>query len=369
MKIQAAVARRAHAPFQIEELELEDPRPGEISVRIVASGICHADLIARDQDMPVPHPIVAGHEGAGVVETVGDGVAGIAEGDRVVLSYSACHRCDPCLSGRPAYCVEALARNFGGARPDGSTALRGDGGPVHSHFFGQSSLATHVVAPAANAVVVAEDAPLELFAPLGCGVQTGAGAVINSLGVPTGSGLAVFGAGSVGLSAIMAAAAIGATPIVAVDVVAERLAIAAELGATATVDANATDPASAVRELTGGRGIPFALDTSGRPETIRAAAEALTATGTLGLIGPGTATTEVAFNLLGLVLGRTVRGIQQGDSVPRVFIPRLIDMHRRGLLPVEKLITHFPFAQINDAVDAAHGGGVVKPVLLMDDAA
>ena len=233
MRVRAAVARKPHSPFALEELELGSPRAGEILVRIVACGMCHADLIARDQDMPVPHPIVAGHEGAGVIEGVGMGVEAFQEGDHVLLSYSACHHCESCLSGHPAYCDEAIPRNFGGARPDGSTSLTSDSGPVHSHFFGQSSFASHVVAPARNAIAVPVDAPLDLYAPLGCGIQTGAGAVINTLKVPMGSGVAVFGTGSVGLSAVMAAHATGVATVVAIDVVPERLALAQELGADA----------------------------------------------------------------------------------------------------------------------------------------
>ncbi len=370
MKILAAVIREPRGPFEFEELDLAAPQPGEVLVRIAASGLCHADIIVRDQELPVPLPMVVGHEGSGVVEELGDGVQAIAEGDQVILSFSSCSRCESCRTGRPAYCHESFARNFGGSRPDGSTALSSPRGPVHGHFFGQSSFATHTVVPADNVVVVPDDAPLELYAPLGCGVQTGAGAVINSLRVPPGSGLAVLGAGSVGLSAVMAARAIGVTPIIAVDVIAERLALAAALGATGTVDAAATvDLSAAIREITNGEGIPYALDTTGRPETIRQAADALTVTGTLGLIAPGPAGNEVAFGLLDLIVGRTVRGIQQGDSVPSLFIPRLIDMHRHGLLPLEKIITQFPFEKLNEAAEAAHRGGVVKPVLVMESAA
>lgn len=369
MKIHAAVVREARQPFELEELELADPRPDEVLVRIAACGLCHADLIVRDQELPVPLPMVAGHEGAGVVEAVGDGVQGIGEGDRVLLSFSACLRCESCRNGRPAYCHESFARNFGGSRPDGSVAFSSSQGPVHSHYFGQSSFATHAVVPAGNVVVVSEDAPLELFAPLGCGVQTGAGAVINSLQVPPGSGLAVFGAGSVGLSAVMAARAIGVTRIIAVDVVARRLELATELGATDTIDAGAhPDLTDTIREITSGDGIPYALDTTGRPDTVRQAADALAVTGTLGLIAPGPAGNEVSFGLLDLIIGRTVRGIQQGDSVPSIFIPRLINMHRQGLLPLERIITQFPFEQINEAADAAHHGEVVKPVLMFDAA-
>lgn len=369
MKVRAAVAREPHKPFSMEELELADPRPEEVRVRLVASGICHADIIARDQDLPVPHPIVAGHEGAGVVEAVGSAVSAVAEGDRVVMSFSYCGHCHQCRRGRPAYCLENFPLNFGGARPDGTTSLTHGNELVHSHYFGQSSFATHAVVPAANLAVVDAEAPLALYAPLGCGVQTGAGAVLNSMRVPPGSGLAVFGTGSVGLSAIMAAHAIGVTTVIAVDVVPERLALAERLGATVTIDARSTqDVVGAIREVTGGQGVPFALDTTGRPTTIQTAVAALTATGELGLVAPGSATNEVTLGLLDLVMGRKVRGIQQGDSVPATFIPTLIELHRAGNFPLEEIVTTFPFEQLNEAAEAGLHGSAVKAVVLMDAA-
>jgi aryl-alcohol dehydrogenase len=197
--VKAAVVREKSGPFTIDELELSAPRSDEVLVRIVGVGICHTDLVCRDQYFPVPLPCVLGHEGSGVVEQIGSDVAGLAPGDHVVLSYASCGVCSSCLQGLPSYCLDLYAHNFLGTRPDGSTALSQDGRPIHGHFFSQSSFATCAVAHARNTVKV----------PLGCGIQTGAGAVMNSLKPQAGSSIAVFGAGSVGLSAVVAARLVG----------------------------------------------------------------------------------------------------------------------------------------------------------------
>ena len=362
----AAVVREPGGRFELEEVELDGPAPDEVLVEVVACGLCHADLMARDQEFPVPLPVVAGHEGAGVVQEVGEAVEGYAPGDRVLMSFSSCGHCATCSQGRPYFCGDFFRRNFGATRTDGTTALSDARGPIHSHFFGQSSFARHATVPARNLVRVDPAAPLELYAPLGCGVQTGAGAVINSLRVGPSEGLAVFGAGSVGLSAVMAAQVVGAGPIIAVDVHPSRLELARELGATVTVQvAEGTDLVAAVRAATGGHGVLHAIDTTGRPAVIRDALESLAVTGTLGLLAPGDTGGEATLSLLTIVGGRTVRGIQEGDSVPSVFIPRLIDLHRRGRLPLERLVTTFAFEDINEAAAASSAGEVVKPVLLM----
>jgi aryl-alcohol dehydrogenase len=213
-QIKAAVVRDKGGPFNLETLTLEGPRRDEVLVRIVASGMCHTDMVARDKVYEVPHPIVLGHEGAGIVEVVGEDVQGVDPGDHVVLSYLPCGRCKPCLLGKPFYCENTYALSFGGARLDGSMATRdAEGKPVHDHFFGQSSFGTLALANERNVVKVPEDAPLELLGPLGCGIQTGAGSVMNALKVGAGTSFVVFGAGAVGLAAVMAASAVGATTV------------------------------------------------------------------------------------------------------------------------------------------------------------
>ena len=214
-EITVAVVRGKEQPFRIEQARIRGPRSDEVLVRIVATGLCHTDLIVRDQYYPVPLPIVLGHEGAGVIEAIGPEVKGLAVGDHVVLAYGACGHCKPCSSGHGAYCVDFYAQNFGGAAADGSNALQdADGATLHDHFFGQSSFGAYALASERNAIKVPKDAPLELLGPLGCGLPTGAGAVINALKVGVGQSLAVFGAGAVGMAAIMAGRVVGATVIV-----------------------------------------------------------------------------------------------------------------------------------------------------------
>ncbi|MBC7273462.1 MAG: alcohol dehydrogenase catalytic domain-containing protein, partial [Streptomyces sp.] len=271
MRIRAAVAESTTEPLAVEELELDEPRADEILVRMVATGICQTDAHAWHQRVPVPLPLVLGHEGAGVVERVGPAVTGLEPGDHVVLSFQACGQCDQCLSGHPAYCDQAFAANFSGARLDGTEGVHraedadGEAGEVHGHFFGQSSFATHALTTQRNTVKVDKDVPLELLAPLGCGLQTGAGSVLNSFVVPTGGSLAVFGVGAVGFGALMAARAAGAATIIAVDVNPRRLALAEELGATHTINATGTDVAAAIRDITGS-GVGHVLDTTGRAD-------------------------------------------------------------------------------------------------------
>jgi aryl-alcohol dehydrogenase len=222
-QIRAAVVRQKGGPFSIETLTLEAPRRDEVLVNVVATGLCHTDMVARDRGYPVPHPIVLGHEGAGIVESVGADVVKVAPGDSVVLTFLTCGRCKPCRLGRMAHCEKTFPLCFGGARLDGSTAtLDGHGEKVHDHFFGQSSFATYALANERNVVKVSRDIPLECLGPLGCGIQTGAGAVMNALNVRPGTSFASFGAGAVGCSAIMAARAVGATTIVAIDIVPSR---------------------------------------------------------------------------------------------------------------------------------------------------
>src|SRR3954468_5552008 len=275
MKITAAVVDEKSAPFELRELELEAPRSDEVLVRIVATGICQTDLHVRDQEYPVPLPAVLGHEGAGVVEAVGETVTSVGPGDHVILSYQACGHCRPCLQGRYSYCERAFEANFGGARLDGSNSLRNGGGPeVHGHFFGQSSFATHSLATERNVVKVPRDVPLELLGPLGCGLQTGAGAVLNSLRVPAGASLAVLGSGAVGLAAIMAAKVASVHTIVAVDVNPRRLDLARELGASHALDPRDVDLPDALAAIVPG-GLDYVLEITARPQMLKTAVDVL----------------------------------------------------------------------------------------------
>ena len=363
MKATAAVVWEREQPFSMEEVDLDEPRAGEVLVRIVGVGVCHTDLIVRDQWYPVPLPAVLGHEGSGVVERVGPGVEKVRPGDPVVLSFDHCGHCSNCLQGKPSYCATFFERNFGGQRMDGSTALAKDGQAVHSHFFGQSSFATYALASQNSVVKVPEDTPLESLGPLGCGVQTGAGAVLNSLKPEPGSSIAVFGTGAVGMSAIMAAVAAGCSTIVGVDVRPERLELARELGATHAVNGAEVDAVEEVGRITGG-GPNYALETTGVPEVLRQAVDALAPLGTCGIVGAPPVGTEVSLDWNGVMIpGKTVRGVIEGDSVPDVFIPLLVELNRQGRFPFERLIGYYDLDEINRAAEDAEGGGTLKPVL------
>ena len=369
MQVTAAVARSRGEPFSIEELELDEPRDDEVVVRIVAAGVCHTDLFIRDGHYPTPFPSVLGHEGAGVVEAVGRSVRKVRPGDHVALSFGSCGQCGSCQRGRPGYCLDFWGSNFGCARQDGSTTLARGGEPVHGRFFSQSSFATHALATVRNVVKVPEDAPLELLGPLGCGIQTGAGTVLNALKPPPGSTLVVFGCGSVGLSSVMAAPLTGATTIVAVDVNDDRLALAGELGATHTVNPRDGDPVEQVREATGGGGAAFAVEATGLPEVLRQAVDCLSAGGTAAVVGAAPIGAEVALDMSTiLALGRTVRGVVEGDSVPDVFIPALIELYRQGRFPFDRLVTFYDFEELNRAADDSEAGRVVKPIVRMPGA-
>ncbi|MFE3960916.1 NAD(P)-dependent alcohol dehydrogenase [Nocardia sp. NPDC059091] len=362
MLIKAAVLRAHDKPYQIEDLELAEPGPGEIRVRIAGAGMCHSDLLPRVPNYVAKPPIITGHEGSGVVEAVGSGVTGLELGDHVVLSFDSCRTCTNCQSAQSAYCDTFLARNLVGLGIDGSTPVTdADDKPVASRWFGQSSFATHALASARNAVRVSKDLPLELLGPLGCGVQTGAGSVLLSLGVRAASSIVVFGAGGVGLSAVMAAKVAGAATIIAVDLNPDRLELARELGATHAFDGADENLAAAIQEATGG-GAHYSLDTTGLPAVISTAIRALRSTGTCGLVGIQRG--DLVIDPSDLAVGRTVTGIIEGSAVPQVFIPQLITLWEQGLFPFDRLIQTFPLDRINEAEQATLSGAVVKPVLI-----
>ena len=368
MKITAAVVNEEASPFSVEELELEEPRADEVLVRVVAAGICHTDLIVRDQWYPVPLPAVLGHEGAGVVERTGEGITKVRPGDHVVLSFNSCGECLNCARGKPAYCLNFFGRNFGGSRPDGSTGISRDGRALHSHFFGQSSFASYALVAERSVIKVPEDAPLELLGPLGCGVQTGAGGVLNVLHPEAGTSLAVFGAGAVGMSAIMAAAVTGCTTIIGIDVKPNRLELARELGATHTINGAEVDAVEEIGNITDG-GADYVLETTGVPGVLRQSVDALAPLGVCGVIGAPPLGTEVGLDINDVLIpGKTVRGIVEGDSVPDVFIPRLIELYDRGRFPFDRLIEFYDLKGVNQAAEDSEEGSVLKPVLRMERA-
>jgi aryl-alcohol dehydrogenase len=360
----AAVVESAGAGFSLTEVELAEPRPDEVLVRVVAAGVCHTDLGVAAGALPFPLPGVLGHEGAGVVEAVGSAVSRVAPGDQVVLSFTSCGRCGGCRSGHPAYCEAWLPLNlFGGARADGSPTVSRDGESLGGHFFGQSSFARHALVDQRSLVKVPLDAPLELLAPLGCGVQTGAGAVWNVLKPAPGASIVVTGAGAVGLSAIMAATLTPAARLIAVDRVPARLELARELGATHTVDTTTADLNEAIDELTGGAGADGVVETTGNTGVAGAAISALAVRGTAVLVGAPAFGSTVPLDVNFMMPGRNVVGLTLGDSETETLIPVLAGLVTAGRMPVEKLIRHYRFEDIQRAVGDVVSGETIKPVL------
>ena len=362
MKIKAAVVHKEGAPFTIEEVELEPPRSGEMLVRIVACGVCHTDDKARNGYF-TPFPAVLGHEGAGVVEQVGEGITEFQPGDHVVLSYPFCCECDNCLKGKPFYCYRSTELSFFGRFKDGHTPLS-RGGEAINAFFGQSSFATYAIVRANSAVKVDRDIDLRLLAPLGCGIQTGAGAIVNALRPEPGSSIVIFGTGTVGLSAIMGAAAVKCGKIIAVDIIDDRLEMAKTYGATDAINSRETEDIPArIRELTDGKGADYALDTT--------AVESCTLNALKSLHTGGKGVCVAASKRLVLdpapsyLIGRSWSYIIEGEAVSRDFIPTMIRWYREGIFPFDRMISFYPFEQINEAFADTKKGLATKAVLVM----
>ena len=344
MQISAAVVQEVGAPFTLTDVDLHPPAPDEVVVEIAGAGVCHTDIAVQHGHLPFPLPGVLGHEGSGTVVELGADVKTLAVGDQVAISFNSCAACPQCAKGQPAYCHSFLEYNFGGVRPDGSSGLASAGTKLGSNFFGQSSLATHALAHERNVVKLPPGAPVELVGPLGCGVQTGAGAV--------------------GLSAVMAAVVRDAASIIAVDLHKSRRALATELGATHTIDPQAGPLSEQIKEIAPA-GADYAVDTTAVTPVVEQLLASLGVRGMLGLIG--VPADPAAVFSIGLfqppLLGLTIRGIVEGDADPQTFIPYLLDLHSQGKFPFDKLITTMPLAQINEAVEAQHRGEVLKAVL------
>lgn len=359
--VTAAVSRDHDKPLSLEQVTLQAPRPDEVVVEIDAVGVCHTDLGSHLGLLGTQHPVVLGHEGAGRVVEVGAEVTSLQPGDPVLLTAATCGNCRSCLNGTPAYCDAFFALNAAAARADGSSAY--EGGELHSHFFGQSSFAECSVVAARNAIKLPDDIAPHAAAPLACGIMTGAATVIAALGVRPGSTIAIFGAGAVGLSAAMAAQIAGATAVIVVDVVRERLDLASELGATAVIDAASTDAVEAVRELTHG-GADYTVEATGVDAGLRGAIEALGSRGVCGVVGLAGMGAVGSFDWMSLIMkGATIRGTTVGDANARLFLPQLLAHHRAGRFPFERMLTYYDLADINDAMQAAASGAVIKPVL------
>jgi aryl-alcohol dehydrogenase len=364
MKITAAVAPKPGAAFVNQPLEIDSPRDDEVLVRIAGVGVCHTDLVARTGAMPLKFPVVLGHEGAGIVERVGANVRKVKAGDRVLLSFMSCASCS---DTQPAYCDQFSALNLSGARPDGSATLRDGEQAVSGSFFGQSSFATYSLAQERNLVKVHPDVPLEIAGILGCGVQTGAGAILRSMDCQPGKSLLVIGGGAVGLSAVMAAKARGLSRILLAERLDSRRAIAMDLGATDFVNPPGGDLADAVLARMPD-GVDYVLDTTGVPALLEQVPRLIARRGTFGFVGLPPAshvTMGLPFGLMDAMRrGLTLRGIIEGDSDVDGFIESLMDLYLAGRFPFDQLVRTFAMSEINDAIEAQHRGDCVKVVLI-----
>ena len=364
MITQAAVVTEPGAAFNFRDVQLDDPRPDEIIVKMVSTGICHTDISVRDTLPADMFPRVLGHEGAGIVEQVGSEVTKVAVGDPVILSLDACGQCANCTSKGPGYCENTLILNYMGFRMDGSTTYTMDEAPLHGQFLGQSSFSAYALATERNAVKVAPGTDLSRLGPYGCSFMTGAGTVLNILDPKRGSDtdtLVVYGVGAVGLAAL--AAARGRYQTFAVDLQASRLEAAVRLGATAINPAESEDLVALIKELTNGHGANFAIDTTGKTAVVKQMVQALAIKGTAVILALGDATAELdAVDVM--MNGKQIVGAIMGDSDPHQTIPELLRMAAAGEFMVDDLITAYPVAQINEAIADAESGKVVKPVLV-----
>jgi aryl-alcohol dehydrogenase len=353
--IRAAVVRKKDGPLKIETLRMEGPQDTEALIRTVASGVCHTDISLVHHWEISDGPLVLGHEGAGIVELVGEKVKAFRPGDHVVLSYQSCGTCPACKSGRPTKCRRFYELNFGFHRLDGSNALEQSG--VRGHFLGQSSFSNYMLATERNMVKVSKKLPLQILAPLGCGIQTGAGTILNMLHVQKGESVAIFGTGAVGLAAVMAARIVGAHPIIGVDISPSRLKLALELGATHIINSRFTDVASGINKIIAG-GVDYVLETTGNAQMLESAIEMINKRGTAAFFtGDG-----IPDNV---PRGKKAVAVIEGDSVPQLFIPQLIKLYQQGKFPFDRLIKFYQFKDINRAMKDSLSGKTIKPVLCM----
>ncbi|MGM8897294.1 MULTISPECIES: NAD(P)-dependent alcohol dehydrogenase [unclassified Psychrobacter] len=359
MDIKAAVTQNQGAAFELETVQLATPEIDEIRVKVIATGVCHTDVVARDMGI-APFPIVLGHEGSGIVDAVGAGVTDLQVGDPVVLSFAHCGNCGHCLTGHPTVCDTFNELNFGGAMDDGTRRLAQNGETLAT-FFGQSSFATYAIAKSRNAVKVDPEVDLALLGPLGCGIQTGAGTVLNRLMPEFGSSIVIYGAGAVGLSAVMAAKIVGCQHIIAVDVHDSRLELAKKLGATHTLNGENVDVVTEVKKITDG-GSHYAVETTGVPIVVKQSLNALRPLGTVAIVG---ITPEMNIDVHNDLMaeGKSMIGVIEGDSIPRVFIPQLIAYFKTGQFPFDKLVKFYDFEDITQAFEDSASGITIKPIL------
>ena len=361
----AAILYEANKPLEVADVEVLPPKRGEVLVKVAAGGVCHSDLHVIKGDLGAPLPVVLGHEGAGVVVEVGEGVTTVQPGDHVILLWRAsCGQCYFCNRGRPALCDLGTGIRWSGRLPDGTTRFR-LGGEEIRHFAGVSSFSEYTVLLEEAVVPIRRDVPLHKAALVGCAVMTGVGAVINTAKVEPGSSVVVIGAGGVGLNVIQGAALAGAERVIAVDLLDNKLEYARQFGATHTVNARQADVVEAVKELTEGRGADYAFEVIGLPQTIRQAYEVVRRGGTAVVVGVAPTGAEVSLNAASIMLQeKTLRGSLYGSCVPRVDIPRMLGLYVAGKLKLDELISReYPIEQINEAFAALERGEVARSII------
>ena len=371
MQATAAILRELdHQPpfagaLEVVPVELAPPGPDEVLLRIAAAGVCHSDLSVINGDRPRPVPLVVGHEAAGVVEGVGSGVGSLQPGDHVVATFvPSCGICSTCRGGRPVMCPSAQEANSRASLVTGTRPFSEGGTPLN-HHLGVSAFATYSVVSPRSLVKISPDIPLHVAAVFGCAMLTGVGAVMNTAGVTAGASVAVFGLGGVGLAAVMGAVVAEAATVVGIDVVADKLTLASELGATATINASSTDPVDALRELSEG-GVDWAFETAGSAAVLQQCYAALSPGGTAVSVGIPHPDADFTIKALSLVAEeKGIRGSYMGSSVPGTDIPRLVELYRQGRLPADKLITRRGLAldDLNDAIAALAGGTQVRQIV------
>jgi aryl-alcohol dehydrogenase len=363
MQITAAVIPERGARWQLEQVELADPGPDEVIVRVVATGICQTDVHGRDAYYNNPFPLVVGHEGVGFIDRVGSAVRKVRVGDPVLMHSPACGDCSSCNARLPGYCLHSRKIKFSGLLRNGNAPFRWQGKPLHGGFFQQSSFATHALATETNVVKVPVDLALDKLAAFPCGVNTGAGAVMNVLKPKAGQSFAVFGCGTVGLSGLMIAKLAGCNPIIAIDLHESRLHLAREFGATHTINAADGNATAKILEFTGGRGADCVFEAVGDPRALRQAVDSTAMLGTCCLAGSARPGVEASLEMNKVQFGRAIRGCVQGDNMPDEFFPKLFDLYRDGKLPIDKLITYYDWKDVNRAADDMVAGRTIKAVL------
>jgi S-(hydroxymethyl)glutathione dehydrogenase/alcohol dehydrogenase len=360
MKMKAAVLYEVKKPLVVENIDIEEPKQGEVLVKVVAAGVCHSDLHFMEGLWPTPLPVVVGHEGAGIVERVGAGVTLVQPGDHVILSWVAsCGTCRNCVWGKPYLCINSPLSTM----KDGSTRLK-KGNQAIFHETGVSSFAEYAVVHETAMVKIRDDAPLDKVALIGCAVTTGVGAVMNTAKVEIGSSVAVFGCGGVGLNVIQGANLAGATKIIAVDTLDNKLEMAKGFGATHLINASKENPVAKIHEVTGGLGVGYSFEVVGLPEIVAQAFDAIDRSGTTVMVGMPPMGAPLTVNSTGLFFGKTLKGALYGSTRFRIDMPTLVDLYMASKLKLDELVTRtYPLESVNDAFEAMKKGEVARSIL------